>query len=150
RLRILLNLLELEQIDKDVFRAASRDIGLPQVFGGQVLAQALRAAYATVSDQHMVHSLHAYFLARGDFNAPIMYFVDHSRDGNKLSSRRITAIQHGAQIFHMAASFHLPEDKTEDRVQIPMPDVPPPEEVPDGVLPAKAIFDQLPDKVRRF
>jgi len=104
RLAALVNLLELERLENDLFRGASRDIGAPQVFGGQVLGQALRAAYATVGEERVVHSLHAYFLQRGDFNAPIVYFVDRSRDGHSFSSRRVTAIQHGAQIFHLAAT----------------------------------------------
>ena len=89
----LLQLLELEPLEVDLFRGASRDIGSPQVFGGQVLGQALSAAYATV-DGREVHSLHAYFLRRGDFNAPIVYQVDRSRDGGSFSSRRVVAIQH--------------------------------------------------------
>jgi len=101
RLAELLTLLELERLEVNIFRGISHDIGSPQVFGGQVLGQALRAAYATVEADRSAHSLHAYFLKRGDFNAPIVYFVDRSRDGHSFSTRRVTAIQHGAQIFHM-------------------------------------------------
>ncbi|MCC6632660.1 MAG: acyl-CoA thioesterase II [Gammaproteobacteria bacterium] len=124
----LLQLLELEPLELNLFRGASRDIGSPQVFGGQVLGQALRAAYATVEGRE-VHSLHAYFLRRGDFRAPIVYQVDRSRDGGSFSSRRVVAIQHGEQIFHMAASFQVPEEGLTH--QIAMPDVPPPEALPD-------------------
>src|SRR5690606_37908788 len=124
----LVQLLELEQLEVDLFRGASRDIGSPQVFGGQVLGQALTAAYATVEGRD-VHSLHAYFLRRGDFNAPIVYQVDRSRDGGSFSSRRVVAIQHGEQIFHMAASFQAPEGGLSH--QLAMPDVPPPESLPD-------------------
>jgi acyl-CoA thioesterase-2 len=143
----LLQLLELEPLEVDLFRGASRDIGSPQVFGGQVLGQALHAAHATVEDRQ-VHSLHAYFLRRGDFNAPIVYQVDRSRDGGSFSSRRVVAIQHGAQIFHMSASFQEPEAGLEH--QLPMPQVPPPESLPDlrEVLEARA--QPLPDAVRRF
>jgi acyl-CoA thioesterase-2 len=143
----LLQLLELEPLEVDLFRGASRDIGSPQVFGGQVLGQALHAAYATVEDRQ-VHSLHAYFLRRGDFNAPIVYQVDRSRDGGSFSSRRVVAIQHGAQIFHMSASFHELEAGLEH--QLPMPDVPPAESLPDlrEILEAQA--QPLPDVVRRF
>ena len=105
RLAELLSVLELERIELNVFRGLSRDIGSPQVFGGQVLGQSLRAAYATVPAERSVHSLHAYFLRRGDFDAPIVYFVDRSRDGHSFTSRRVTAIQHGEQIFNLAASF---------------------------------------------
>jgi acyl-CoA thioesterase-2 len=143
----LLQLLELEPLEVDLFRGASRDIGSPQVFGGQVLGQALHAAHATVENRQ-VHSLHAYFLRRGDFNAPIVYQVDRSRDGGSFSSRRVVAIQHGAQIFHMSASFQEPESGLEH--QLPMPAVPPPDALPDlrELLEAQAV--PLPDAVRRF
>jgi acyl-CoA thioesterase-2 len=143
----LLQLLELEPLEVDLFRGASRDIGSPQVFGGQVLGQALHAAHATVENRQ-VHSLHAYFLRRGDFNAPIVYQVDRSRDGGSFSSRRVVAIQHGAQIFHMSASFQEPESGLEH--QLPMPAVPPPDALPDlrELLEAQAV--PLPEAVRRF
>ncbi|HEY7378542.1 MAG TPA: acyl-CoA thioesterase domain-containing protein, partial [Steroidobacteraceae bacterium] len=99
RLSDLLKLLELERLEINLFRGESRDIGAPQVFGGQVLGQALVAATATVEDR-IVHSLHAYFLRPGDCNARIVYEVDRSRDGSSFSSRRVTAIQHGEQIFN--------------------------------------------------
>ena len=108
----LLALLELEQLEVNLFRGASRDIGSAQVFGGQVLGQALTAASRTVEDR-VVHSLHAYFLRRGDFNAPIVYEVDRSRDGQSFSNRRVVAIQHGEQIFNMTASFQVVEDGPE-------------------------------------
>src|SRR5438128_9701247 len=94
RLADLLALLELEQLEVNLFRGASRDIGSPQVFGGQVLGQSLVAAYRTVEAREC-HSLHAYFLRRGDFNAPIVYQVDRSRDGQSFTNRRVVAIQHG-------------------------------------------------------
>jgi acyl-CoA thioesterase II len=143
----LLQLLELEPLEVDLFRGASRDIGSPQVFGGQVLGQALHAAHATVEGRQ-VHSLHAYFLRRGDFNAPIVYQVDRSRDGGSFSSRRVVAIQHGAQIFHMSASFQGQENGLEH--QLPMPPVPPPDALPDlrELLEAQSL--PLPDAVRRF
>jgi acyl-CoA thioesterase II len=143
----LVQLLELEALEVDLFRGASRDIGSPQVFGGQVLGQALGAAYATI-DGRQVHSLHAYFLRRGDFNAPIVYQVDRSRDGGSFSNRRVVAIQHGQQIFHMAASFQEPESGLEH--QLPMPAVPSPDSLPDlrDVLEAQAV--PLPPAVQRF
>src|SRR5580700_8573716 len=104
----LLNLPELEQLEVNLFRGESRDVGSPQVFGGQVLGQALSAASATVAGR-VVHSLHAYFLRRGDCNAPIVYEVDRSLDGHSFSNRRIVAIQHGQQIFNMTASFQADE-----------------------------------------
>lgn len=143
----LIQLLELEQLEVDLFRGASRDIGSPQVFGGQVLGQALAATYATVQERE-VHSLHAYFLRRGDFNAPIVYQVDRSRDGGSFSSRRVVAIQHGQQIFHMSASFHAPTPGLEH--QLPMPQVPPPDSLPDlrDLLEAQPV--PLPPAVQRF
>ena len=141
----LLRLLELERLEINLFRGTSRDIGSAQVFGGQVLGQALRAAYATVEGRK-VHSLHAYFLRRGDFNAPIVYEVDRSRDGHSFSSRRVVAIQHGEQIFHMSASFQAPEDGLDH--QLPMPDVPPPESLPDLRDVIEAQHAPLPAAVR--
>ena len=100
----LIELLDLESIEENIFRGESQDIGSPQVFGGQVLGQALTAASRTVKDRN-VHSLHAYFLRRGDFEAPIVYEVDRARDGGSFSNRRVIAVQHGEQIFNMTASF---------------------------------------------
>ena len=147
RLADLLQLLELEQLEVNLFRGASRDIGSPQVFGGQVLGQALSAAAATVEGR-VVHSLHAYFLRRGDCNAPIVYEVDRSLDGHSFSNRRIVAIQHGQQIFNMTASFQV-EDSGFDH-QITVPQVPPPESLPDSSAPPPQLLAQLPERVRRF
>jgi acyl-CoA thioesterase-2 len=143
----LLGLLELERLEENLFRGSSRDIGSAQVFGGQVLGQALSAAYATTEGRG-VHSLHAYFLRRGDFNAPIVYEVDRSRDGHSFSSRRVIAIQHGEQIFHMAASFQIPEEGLEH--QMPMPSVPLPESLPDAFDPPLELRAKLPQAALRF
>ena len=124
----LLNVLGLERLEVNIFRGVSRDIGSPQVFGGQVLGQALTAASATVAGR-VVHSLHAYFLRRGDFNAPIVYQVDRSLDGQSFCNRRVVAIQHGTQIFNMAASFQVIEQGLDH--QFPMPPVPDPESLGD-------------------
>ncbi len=123
----LLVLLDLERLEDNLYRGTSRDIGNPQVFGGQVLGQALVAANGTVEGR-VVHSLHAYFLRAGDFNLPIVYEVDRSRDGATFSSRRVVAIQNGQQIFHMSASFQIPEEGLEHQVK--MPEVPAPESLP--------------------
>jgi acyl-CoA thioesterase-2 len=143
----LLRLLRLERLERDLFRGESRDIGSPQVFGGQVLGQALVAAHATLGGRR-VHSLHAYFLRRGDVNAPIVYEVDRSRDGHSFSSRRVVAIQHGEQIFHMAASFQAEEQGLAH--QIPAPEVPPPEALRDmrGLVEEQAA--QLPPGALRL
>jgi len=148
RLAGLLQLLELERLEVNIFRGSSRDIGSPQVYGGQVLGQALQAAYATVDADRVVHSLHAYFLRRGDFNAPIVYFVDRSRDGHSFTSRRVTAIQHGEQIFNCSASFQKPEPGFEH--QLAMPKVPPPEELPPANAPNSTFLDCLSPRLQRF
>ncbi len=142
----LIKVMTLERLELDMFRGESRDIGSPQVFGGQVLGQALMAATATVENR-VVHSLHAYFLRRGDFNSPIVYEVDRARDGNHFSTRRIVAIQHGAQIFNMSASFQASEIGVEH--QLAMPDVPPPEELPDPRLHYRELSEQMPPRMRR-
>jgi len=147
RLADLLQLLELERLETNLFRGESRDIGSPQVFGGQVLGQALSAAAATV-EARVVHSLHAYFLRRGDCNAPIVYEVDRSLDGHSFSNRRVVAIQHGQQIFNMAASFQVAESGFEH--QVAMPPVPPPEGLPESRGPPPELAARLPERVRRF
>jgi acyl-CoA thioesterase II len=124
----LIKVMTLERIEINLFRGQSRDIGSPQVFGGQVLGQALVAATATVENRE-VHSLHAYFLRRGDFNSPIVYEVDRAWDGKHFATRRVVAIQHGQQIFNMSASFQMPETGLDH--QFAMPDVPQPEALPD-------------------
>jgi acyl-CoA thioesterase II len=143
----LIKVMTLERLELNLFRGESRDIGSPQVFGGQVLGQALVAATATAEDR-VVHSLHAYFLRRGDFNAPIVYEVDRALDGKHFSSRRVVAIQHGKQIFNMSASFQLPEQGLEH--QTPMPSVPQPESLPDLQSQYQAIAHKLPPAARRI
>ena len=143
----LISLLTLERIEDNIFRGDSRDIGSPQVFGGQVLGQALSAAQHTV-DRRVAHSLHAYFLRRGDTIAPIIYDVDRARDGGSFSNRRVVAIQHGRPILNMAASFQNPEDGLEHFAD--MPDVPPPDGLKDLTAVAADISDKIPMKLRRF
>ncbi len=143
----LLQLLELERIEDNIFRGQSRDIGSAQVFGGQVLGQALSAAHLTV-DGRTAHSLHAYFLRRGDVDAPIVYEVDRARDGGSFSVRRVVAIQHGRPIFNLAASFQVPEDGLEH--QATMPEVPGPEGLQELTDVAPEVLKRLPEKMRRF
>jgi len=143
----LVGLLRLEKIEDNIFRGDSRDIGSPQVFGGQVIGQALSAAQNTVDDR-VAHSLHAYFLRRGDVGAPIIYEVDRSRDGGSFSNRRVVAIQHGRPILNLAASFQNPEDGLEH--QFEMPDVPGPEGLKDLTEVAKDMLEHIPSKMRRF
>jgi acyl-CoA thioesterase-2 len=144
----LVQLLDLERLEINLFRGLSRDIGSPQVFGGQVLGQALMAASRTVEPERAVHSLHSYFLRRGDFDAPIVYEVDRSRDGASFTNRRVVAIQHGQQIFHLSASFHFPEDGPDHQVEAPA--VTPPEELPDLTATVRRRLQDLPDQRRRF
>ncbi len=142
----LVKVMTLERLELDLFRGESRDIGSPQVFGGQVLGQGLMAAAATVEGR-AVHSLHAYFLRRGDFNSPIVYEVDRARDGNHFSTRRVVAIQHGAQIFNMSASFQTDEEGLTH--QATMPQVPPPEDLKPLADTYRDVLPQLPPGLRR-
>jgi acyl-CoA thioesterase-2 len=144
----LLHLLELERIEDNIFRGESRDIGSPRVYGGQVLGQALSAASATVNDGRQVHSLHAYFLRAGDVEAGIVYNVDRARDGKSFSNRRVTAIQHGRQIFNMTASFQRSEGGLDH--QSVMPDVPPPEDLADIRELTAEVLDMIPEKMHRY
>jgi acyl-CoA thioesterase-2 len=139
----VLQVLELERLELDLFRGQSRDPGERRVFGGQVLGQALVAAHATV-EQRDVHSLHAYFLRAGDVGHPIVYEVDRSRDGASFTSRRVVAIQRGEQIFHMSASFQVAEEAI-DR-QGPMPDVPDPDSLPDMASAIETLRRKAPDR----
>ena len=147
RVADLLRQFDLERLEVNLFRGESRDIGSPQVYGGQVLGQALMAAYHTIEGLE-VHSLHAYFLRRGDFDRPIVYQVDRSRDGHSFSSRRVIAVQNGEQIFTCAASFQRQERGLEH--QSTMPEVPAPETLPDWSRPTPEVAAQLPELLQRM
>lgn len=121
----LVDLLNLEQIEDDIFRGRSPKERRQRVFGGQVAGQALVAAGRTVPGDRPVHSLHAYFIRPGDPAVPLIYLVDRVRDGRSFTTRRVAAIQHGKAIFTLSASFHRPEPGVEHAA--PMPDVPQPE-----------------------
>jgi acyl-CoA thioesterase-2 len=123
----LLDLLDLEQIEVNIFRGRSPDERVQRVFGGQVAGQALVAAGRTVPEDRPVHSLHAYFIRPGDPAVPLIYTVDRVRDGRSFTTRRVSAIQHGKTIFTLSASFHHPEPGLEHADS--MPAVPPPESV---------------------
>ncbi|GAB7033373.1 acyl-CoA thioesterase II [Streptomyces platensis subsp. malvinus] len=127
-LRSLLDLLDLERIEQDIFRGQSRAALVPRVFGGQVAAQALVAAGRTVPENRPPHSLHAYFLRPGDPGAPIVYTVDRIRDGRSFTTRRVVAVQHGQPIFHLSASFQEHEEGLDH--QTDMPAAPDPESLP--------------------
>ena len=123
-LDFLVNLLDLEPIEVNIFRGIQPDEERQRVFGGQVASQALMAAGRTV-EHGQVHSLHSYFLRPGDPTVPILYEVDRIRDGRSFTTRRVVAIQHGRAIFNMQCSFHTPEQGIEH--QFTMPVVPDPE-----------------------
>jgi acyl-CoA thioesterase II len=134
----LVDLLDLEQIELDIFRGRSPDDRRQRVFGGQVAGQALVAAGRTVPADRQVHSLHAYFIRPGDPAIPIIYIVDRVRDGRSFTTRRVSAIQHGKTIFTLSASFHHPEPGPSHAA--PMPRVPPPESVAPMVERLEKLF----------
>ena len=124
----LVALLDLEHIERDIFRGTSTRSRWQRVFGGQVAGQALVAAGRTVADDRRVHSLHSYFVRPGDPTIPIVYEVDRVRDGRSFSTRRVIAVQRGETIFSLSASFQLDQDGIDH--QTSMPDVPAPESLP--------------------
>ncbi|QTF93509.1 acyl-CoA thioesterase II [Halomonas sp. BM-2019] len=126
----LVGLLALEPLEEALFRGASQDLGLPQLFGGQVLGQALSAASQTVEPTRRAHSLHGYFLRPGDARRPVVYQVDAVRDGGSFTTRRVTAIQKGRPIFFCSASFHGEESGLSH--QVDMPRVATPEQLTDA------------------
>ena len=144
----LINLLDLEQLENNLFRGQSENIGGPRVFGGQVLGQALTAAARTVEKKRTAHSLHAYFLRPGDMEFPIIYDVDRIRDGGSFTTRRVVAIQKGEPIFNTSISFHKKESGPTH--QIDMPDIPGPEECQSEIQIRKQIAERVPEKMRDF
>ncbi|MFF5453769.1 acyl-CoA thioesterase [Streptomyces sp. NPDC012950] len=143
-LESLLDLLDLERIERDIFRGRSRSSLVPRVFGGQVAAQALVAAGRTVPGDRLAHSLHAYFLRPGDPGAPIVYSVDRIRDGRSFTTRRVVAVQHGQPIFHLSASFQAYEEGLDH--QADMPAAPDPEALPTA---GEMLPRHLPEDVAR-
>ena len=144
----LLELLQLNQIEDDHFLGESHDLGFPQVFGGQVLGQALYAACRTVEHGWLPHSLHAYFLRPGATDAQILYEVDRIRDGLSFATRRVVARQRRKAIFNLSASFQASEQGFDH--QDAMPDVRGPEGVPSEVERIRAFADRLPPRVREI
>jgi acyl-CoA thioesterase II len=141
----LIELLDLEAIEVNIFRGTSPQDRSQRVFGGQVLGQALVAASRTV-EARVCHSLHAYFLLPGDPKIPILYEVDRSRDGGSFSSRRVVAIQHGRPIFHMSVSFQIEEPGLEHQVE--PPNVPLPDTLPSEDDFRRKFVDQVPPDYR--
>ncbi|MEV5881815.1 acyl-CoA thioesterase II [Streptomyces sp. NPDC052020] len=147
-LRSLLDLLDLERIERDIFRGRSRSAVVPRVFGGQVAAQALVAAGRTVPADRHAHSLHAYFLRPGDPGAPIVYHVDRLHDGRSFTTRRVVAVQHGKPVFGLSASFQTQEEGLDH--QAPMPPAPDPATLPTGEERLRGYAHLPPRIVERF
>ena len=145
-LKNLLDLLDLEKIEEGIYRGQSEDLGLRQVFGGQVVGQALYAAKQTVPLERNIHSFHSYFLRPGDSSQPIIYDVENLRDGNSFSARRVKAVQHGKPIFYMTASFQTAEEGFEH--QNVMPEVPAPESLKSESEIANSMAHLIPESVR--
>lgn len=145
-LKDLLDLLDLEPIEHNIYRGTNWEIGSGRVFGGQVLAQALVAARRTVDEPRESHSLHGYFILPGDVSSPIVYFVDRLRDGRSFTTRRVTGIQHGEAIFSMTASFHRQEEGEEHFT--PMPEAPEPESLVPELELVRDIAERIPPRLR--
>lgn len=143
----LLDLLDLEAIEVNIFRGRSPQESWQRVFGGQVIGQALVAATRTV-EKRAVHSLHAYFIRPGDPKVPILYEVERPRDGRSFTTRRVVAIQHGRPIFNMSASFHVAEGGLDH--QIPMPDIPGPEGLETDLALRTQVADKLPPDIAKI
>jgi acyl-CoA thioesterase-2 len=143
----LLAILDLEQLEHNLYRGRSPQVGWQRVFGGQVIGQALVAASRTVDGRHP-HSLHAYFLLGGDPRVPIIYEVERLRDGRSFTTRRVKAIQHGQAIFAMSVSFH--RDEPGFAHQAAMPDVPKPEDLPSEAEIKAGVMPLMPDPVRAY
>lgn len=144
----LLQVLDLERLEVNLFRGVSPQNGWQRVFGGQVLGQALVAAGRTVEEGRTAHSLHGYFLLAGDPAHPIIYEVERIRDGGSFTTRRVKATQHGRAIFAMSASFQKLEEGYEHAAE--MPDVPPPEALPSAAERVAELMDALPENMRSF
>jgi acyl-CoA thioesterase-2 len=146
-IKTVLEILDLEPLEVNLFRGRSPQVGWQRVFGGQVIGQALVAACRTVEGRPP-HSMHAYFLLAGDPKVPIIYEVDRIRDGKSFTTRRVVAIQHGHAIFTMQVSFHVDEPGLDHQAK--MPDVPGPEELPNESELRERLIPMMPDPVRRY
>ncbi|MBF0099638.1 MAG: acyl-CoA thioesterase II [Desulfobacterales bacterium] len=142
----LLDLLKLEAIEENIFRGKSQDLGFGNIFGGQVLGQALSAACQTAPIDRSVHSLHGYFMRPGDPKRPIVYQVDCIRDGKSFTTRRVMAIQKGHAIFSMEASFQVQESGFEH--QASPPEVPGPENFASELERARQFSHKIPSSIR--
>lgn len=146
----MIEILDLETLEVNLFRGRSPQSGWQRVFGGQVIGQALVAACRTVEEvnERPPHSLHAYFLLAGDPKVPIIYQTERIRDGKTFATRRVVAIQHGHAIFIMSVSFQRTEPGLSH--QFEMPKVPPPEDLPPEAEIRKSILPLVPTPVRAY
>jgi len=137
--------LQLERLEVNLFRGRTPDDRPGRIFGGQVIAQSLLAAYETV-EERVCHSLHCYFIRPGDPTVPIVFEVDRSRDGGSFTTRRVIAVQHGQQIFNLAASFQVAEPGFEH--QLPMPAAPSWREMPDERVARQEMMKKDPERFK--
>lgn len=144
----LVETLDLEKLEENLFRGTSPQIGWQRVFGGQVIAQALVAAHRTVDADRFIHSLHAYFMRPGDPSVPIIYQVERIRNGSSFNTRRVIAIQHGEPIFSMSASFQIEEEGYDH--QMPAPKVPAPESLLSETQLQEAFLAKAPPMIRKY
>ncbi|MCB0445607.1 MAG: thioesterase family protein, partial [Gelidibacter sp.] len=145
----LLNLLTLEKLSETEFMGNSKTVGSPNVFGGQVLAQAINAASRTITNHRVLHSMHAYFLEAGNLELPIIYNVSIVRDGGSFSVRRVTAKQNGTTIFILSASFHKKEDGYNHQMQMKT-HLKQPEDLLSWTDILKQFGDFLPKNIKTF
>ncbi len=145
-LQQLIDLHSLERLEEGLFRGESENLGLPQVYGGQVIGQALSAAGYCVDSDRTVHSFHSYFLHPGDISKPIIYDVEKLRDGKSFSTRRVKAIQNGRPIFYLTASYHGNEEGFDH--QSTMPDIDGPENYASETELAAQIAHHLPEHIQ--
>jgi len=144
----LIQLVQLERLDTNLFRGNSYDVGSGHVYGGQGLAQALDAAYQTVEEGRVVHSMHGYFILPGSLNQPIIYNVEQIRNGGSFTTRRVSGIQNGKVIFIMAVSFQIIQEGYDHQVE--MPDVPQPDDLQSEEALFEAFGEFIPKEMRRF
>ncbi|OOH91344.1 acyl-CoA thioesterase II [Pasteurellaceae bacterium 15-036681] len=144
----LIDVLTLERLDDHIFRGKCEDLGLPQVFGGQVMAQSLMAAMQIVGNERDLHSCHLYFLRAGDVNYPIIYQTEILREGRSFTSVSVNAIQHDEIICRMMSSFQMPEDGLEHQSTMPQVDMPEQWVSENDVI--RQLANYLPEKIKKI
>ena len=145
----LLDHIKLQKISETEFIGHSKTVGSPNVFGGQVLAQALNAATRTITNGRILHSMHSYFLEPGDLEIPITYSVTSVRDGGSFSVRRVTALQNETTIFILSASFHKKEEGYNHQIDMPK-NIKQPEDLMSWTDILEQFGDVIPSKTRGF